>query len=96
MKIDFIGPTTAHFGQMCWPRPCEALNEVEHRLRYGLTPDRSDLYVAASVIAAYVALIDATEQKRRMVVKTLRASRQCPPGRQRDEAAAKLAKLGVG
>lgn len=92
MRIDFIGPTTAHFGQMGWPRPCDALDEVNHRLRYGqATP--SDLLVAAGVISAYIALIDATEEKRRLVVRTLRASRNCKLGPQRDQAAEKLAKL---
>lgn len=84
MKIDFIGPSSAHFGGMSWPRPCEEFDEVNWRLRYG-TPSRSDLYLAASVLSAYRELIVATEKHRRMVVRTLRASMTCKLGRQ-DEA----------
>lgn len=71
MSISYVGPTTAHFDGMCWPRPCDALDEVQHRLRYG-TPSRSDLLVAAEVIAAYDALVNAPERKRRDVVRAIR------------------------
>jgi hypothetical protein len=66
--------TSAHFGQMSWPRPDEDEHEesLEWRLRYG-TPTQSDLLSAAGYVAAYGALVHATETKRRYVVRTLRA-----------------------
>ena len=54
-----------------WPVPDDGLAELEWRLRYG-TPTRSDLLTAASVMAAYRQLIEATEAQRNRVVRALR------------------------
>lgn len=58
---------------MTWPRYLEHEDDsVEGRLRYG-TPSREDLLYAASVMAAYAALVGSTDKKRREVVRMLRA-----------------------
>lgn len=63
----------AHFDDMTWPAPGEELSEVEWHLRYGGVT-RSDLVVAASVIAAYRELISAPRRKRERVIRGIRAA----------------------
>ena len=57
-----------------WPNPHDP-NEVQWRLRYG-TPTRSDLLVAAEVMAAYRALVHATSHRRAEVVRHLKPKRR--------------------
>jgi len=58
---------------MTWPNPADP-KEVEWRLRYG-KPDRGDLLVAASFIAAYRHLVlDLPQRTRNQRVSELRAA----------------------
>lgn len=59
------------FDGMTWPR---VGTNLEWTLRYG-TPTREDLLLAASVAAAYEALVEASAATRGDVVKHLRADR---------------------
>lgn len=61
----------ARFDEMAWPLPCQKMDELNWRLRYG-TVTRSDMLQAAEIIHAYVAMVLATEKKRRSVVRRLR------------------------
>lgn len=64
------------FGEMNWPLPGTHTDPaLEWKLRYG-TPSRSDLLVAASIVAAYEELIDCPETKRRYVVRELRKAQR--------------------
>lgn len=58
-----------------WPLPRIMMDEaaLEWLLRYGSTADLERVrYVAASVVAAYGALIDATDDRRRKVVSQIK------------------------
>jgi len=55
-----------------WPNP-PAAAELGWRLRYG-TQTRSDLLFAASVIGAYLALIEKTVRRREEAVRLIRAA----------------------
>lgn len=61
----------AKIGEMVWPCPGRELDDVEYSLRHG-TPTRSQLMVAASVMAAYRQMILDTAKKRAYVVRSLR------------------------
>ena len=58
-----------------WPAVDEGLDSLEWRLRYS-TPGPHDCVVAASIVAAYRALVTATRRKREYVVRSLMPSRQ--------------------
>ena len=73
-----VGKFTAHFDGMGWPRDCDFLDEVNHRLRYG-EPSKSDLLVAADVMSAYRALITDTSRKRAEVVRVLKSVARAAP-----------------
>ena len=73
-----VGKFTAHFDGMGWPRDCDFLDEVNHRLRYG-EPSKSDLLVAADVMSAYRALITDPSRKRAMVVRVLKSVARAEP-----------------
>mgnify|MGYP003577776373 CR=1 FL=1 len=60
------------FDGMTWPFPCERLNEVEWRLRYG-EPTQQDRMLAASVMSAYTALIYKTQKERNHIASMLKA-----------------------
>lgn len=53
-----------HFGEMAWPAPDAAMSQLEWNLRYGSVTE-NDKLAAASVIAAYSALIMRKSQKQR-------------------------------
>ena len=56
---------------MTWPCPGVELSGVEWRIRHS-TPSRSDMMVAASVMAAYRQMIEDPAHKRQMIVRELR------------------------
>jgi hypothetical protein len=57
-----------------WPLPDEGMDGLEWRLRYQSRPiSDSDLMAAASVVAAYRALVRAPRVRRDHVVRELRA-----------------------
>lgn len=66
-----------------WPRPAledDAEYGVSHRIRYG-KPTRADLLNAAAIADAYGYLtMEATPDKRELVVRDLRAAVQKPDG----------------
>jgi hypothetical protein len=62
----------ANFDGMVWPKPCDALDEVQWRLRYHSEIDKGDRMVAASVMSAYNALVECTQKKRNYVVANIR------------------------
>lgn len=69
-----IGPKYTRVGsQMTWVQPGEAMDEVEHRLRYGLREQvtREDILFAASVMHAYGALVASTQFNRNKVCGAL-------------------------
>jgi len=72
-KIKFrIFPRHVSWNGMVWPRYLEHEDDsVQWRLRYGI-PSKEDLLYAASVMAAYTALVDSTDKKRREVVRILK------------------------
>jgi hypothetical protein len=64
-----------NFDGMCWPVPCERLGTLEHCLRYGHENTHfsmKDRLLAASVIAAYVDLIQKPNIRRNAICKELR------------------------
>ncbi len=67
-------PFYHHFDGMCWPRAGSRLDDLEWTLRYG---DPEDVVkarmIAASVVAAYKALVLKTAKDRAYVVRELRA-----------------------
>ena len=56
---------------MTWPAPSDALDDVQWRLRFS-APTKSDLRVAADVMAAYNQMIADPKCKRDLVVSELR------------------------
>lgn len=62
------------FDEMVWPRPDEAMNALEWRLRYDQVVTAEDRLAAASIVAAYRELIYAPGDKRDAVVRELRAA----------------------
>lgn len=56
-----------HFGEMAWPAPDAAMSQLEWTFRYG-NPTVNDKMAAASVIAAYSALIMRKSQKQRNAI----------------------------
>ena len=54
-----------------WPSAGKETRDLNWRLRYG-DPNRQDMLQAASVLSAYLALVEAPEKKRRVVVRDLR------------------------
>lgn len=64
-----------NFDGMCWPVPCEQLDALEHCLRYDheITHfSMKDRLLAASVIAAYLDLIQRPNIRRNAICKELR------------------------
>jgi len=64
-----------NFDGMCWPVPCERLNEAEWCLRYQdkVRPlSMEDRLLAASVIAAYRDLVWSTNARRNAISRELR------------------------
>ena len=69
-----VGKKFVSFDGMAWPRYLEDNDDsVEWRLRYG-NPTRADLLYAASVMAAYTALVGSTEKNRKKIVSKLKES----------------------
>lgn len=60
----FFKPTS----DTCFPFPGEEANEIEWRLRYG-EPSERDIMYAASTMAAYRELLEATHAWRDAVVR---------------------------
>jgi len=58
-----------------WYAVGEALDELEHHLRYG-SPDRADALHAAGVIGCYRALVCATQRRREHISRELRRARE--------------------
>lgn len=56
---------------MTWPAPCEAMAQLEWRLRYAHVTI-NDRLLAASVIQAYMQMIDDPRRKRDFVIRELR------------------------
>lgn len=69
------GTTTTNilFDDMSWPYPGPAVIDVAYTLMYG-KPTRSDLAVAASVIAAYKALIQKPIKNRNKMASKLKTA----------------------
>lgn len=69
---------TAHFDDQAWPHPGRALDDLEWLLRNdsaASSPAARDLMVAAAtIVAAYRALVALPERERRVVVRVLRAA----------------------
>jgi hypothetical protein len=59
------------FDGMTWPTAGTAIAQLERVLRYG-TPTKSQLLVAASVLAAYRQLIWDNQSKRQRVIGAIR------------------------
>lgn len=66
----------ARFHDQAWPKPN---GELSWRLRYHYaekaehsTQERTDMYLAAEITAAYRELIEMPERQRRVVVRELR------------------------
>jgi len=68
----------AHFDEMSWPLPDERADCLENALRYDEAEDltREDRLLAASIVAAYKALIDLSERERSSVVREIRQAMQ--------------------
>lgn len=62
---------------MTWPAPCDALDEVQWTLRFA-KPTRSDLLIAAGVMAAYNQMISDSKKKRDMIIRELRSGPNLP------------------
>ena len=61
-----------HFDEMTWPRALEDDNDsVQWRLRYA-NPNREDIIYAASVMAAYSALIYKPARARNKIIAQLK------------------------
>lgn len=72
---------------MTWPAPSDALDDVQWRLRFS-SPTKSDLLVAAGVMAAYNQMVADPKSKRDMIVRELRKGPNLTPTHQlRDRAA---------
>jgi len=56
-----------------WPLPCQGMDDLEWRLRYGGT-NPNDRYAAASIIAAYRELIRVPRRRRELVVRRLKGA----------------------
>lgn len=65
-------PGFLHFDDMTWPNPEDPLM-VEWKLRHG-EPTKSDLMVAASMIAAYKQLVYDTQTRRNAKARGIRAA----------------------
>ena len=61
----------ASFEEMCWPLANEAVGDIGWRLRYGYELTESERLVAASVISAYIQMINDPAEKRNKVIKVL-------------------------
>jgi len=68
-RIEHSGPDDC----TVWPYPCGTVADLEWTLRYG-TPQQvvSARMTVASVVAAYVALVNSPKRKRDAVVRCLR------------------------
>ena len=63
------------WGGMCWPAPGEAIKELGWRLRYQHAPmeaDSTDRLLSASVVSAYIELINMPQRKRNEIIRELR------------------------
>lgn len=60
-----------HFDGMCWPAPGEALRDLQWTARYGNDLE-SKRFVVASVLDAYVALVNMTAKRRNEIIRELR------------------------
>ncbi len=61
-----------------WCAPCEAMTELERRLRYEETVSREDALSAASIIACYTVLVELSERDRRPIVREIRKGPSIP------------------
>lgn len=59
------------FDGMCWPVPGEALEESAWRAIHA-SPDKTDLLVMSSVVAAYAELIRLPQKQRNEIIRELR------------------------
>lgn len=86
-KKVIITKRTVHWDGMCWPRYLENEDDsVQWRIRYN-SETKEDLLYAASVMAAYSALVGVTEKRRREIISTLRkAEYQCFVISKKDDA----------
>jgi hypothetical protein len=67
------GKSHISFSEMTWPRCGGELADLEWRLRYSYTETtKQDRLMAASVLAAYAALVAKPQRARNKIVKNLR------------------------
>ena len=67
--MNFVKPTH----ETCWPAVDSDLSDLEWRLRHADGPfSDQDHMAAATVIAAYRELVNATDEWRRFVIRALR------------------------
>jgi len=62
-----------HFDGMCWPVPGERMSAIEWTLRYGTDYDKTETALsAASIVAAYKALLEKTQKDRNKIVQQIK------------------------
>ena len=69
-----------HFGGMCWPTPCEHLNDVAYALSHSEATEemKQVQLVGASVINAYRELVRLSAKKRNAIIRELRKGPAMP------------------
>lgn len=68
-----IAKSSAHFGQMAWPRANDVNDEIQWKLRYQPeTLTKSEQLIAASIITAYFSLIYKSQKNRNYVAGVLK------------------------
>lgn len=77
--LRLIGGAYVTFDGQTWPRIHGKIDELEWALRYG-QPTDLDRLVAASVVAAYTALVEKTQEDRRRIVAKLRQAEHLAAG----------------
>jgi hypothetical protein len=91
MKAKHIGDNIVNFDDgTAWPLPENDEGDRYHdrvawRLRYG-QPSKSDLLVAADVMAAYEALIYQTQKRRNEIASAIRAATKMRDARTKEHA----------
>lgn len=60
------------FDERIWPAPCEKMHDLAYSLIHGKNTSRQDAKLAASIISAYIMLIETNRDNRQMIVSELR------------------------
>jgi hypothetical protein len=70
MKIE-SGPTQIRFLEMTYTR-LDAARDVDWKLRYSPGISKDTIFLAASIVSAYISIIEQTQRDRNLICQTIK------------------------